>query len=413
MRQGFALSTAALALFLIHGAALTADDQQFDIAKVPGRLSGAAWVAPNTNTGDMLVVWLDEGFTLPLADKVMAALIQRDKNGGYKMGKARLLYKGGDLETPCVAYSPESDGYFVVWVEKNLQTFDHDIKGRSLKSNGVPNGGVVNLKTGNDYDDSNPVIVALPSAVGSPPGLRSFLLIWHGRERDWLNNPLVESGLFTTNLDAAGNQLGTAMLVLPAASWILEYGDLSYIMPEDVVQLPVDGALVGALEFALDNGYEVHGRAVFVSLDGGGGRAFLHTEGSDIDGGVRVISMSEKLRIGSYIDSDKCLNRRLMSNLKPKGKAYKVVNKDTYPSDLVKLASDKGAYQVLIVDGALWGRYIKTTGKALGPEQMVLNRQDLQAVRAEVVPGTNRVFAVLQYGGFYESNIMGYVFTAK
>ena len=103
----------------------------------------------------------------------------------------------------------------------------------------------------------------------------------------------------------------------------------------------------------------------------------------------------------------------MKSNLKPVGKAYKSSSKSISTNDLVKLGADKGAYQVHIVSEGLRGRYIKATGKLKGPEQALLDRYDLQVVRAEAIPGSNRIFAVVQYGGFLEANLMAYNFTAR
>ena len=45
---------------------------------------------------------------------MLAALFKPDAKGKFKKGKTRLLYKSETLETPCVAYSEESDSYFAV-----------------------------------------------------------------------------------------------------------------------------------------------------------------------------------------------------------------------------------------------------------------------------------------------------------
>ena len=189
-----------------------------------------------------------------------------------------------------------------------MQSGDRDILGRRLNSAGRVNGPVVAIRTGMDYDDSNPLIVALPSAVGAPAGPRSFLPIWHGREADWLNNIYVESGIFTCNLDAEGNRLSTPVLALVAASWAIKHGDLSRIYPEDVERLPVDGVIVSAHEFVLDDTTAVENQAIFMTLDGGGGRVFLRNEGFDGYPDTRVVSMSPTLNIGSFSAKGKPYN---------------------------------------------------------------------------------------------------------
>ena len=413
MRKVYILSTAMLLVCAAFAISAADETQQINFTKVAGKYSDAAWLAPNTKTGEILVVWLEEAVTEPWEDKVMAALFRPKNNGVFKKAKTRMLYQAEDLETPCVAYSSESNSYFAVWGEKDLQSGDHDILGRGLKANGRTKGSVIGISTGFGWNDSDPLIIDLPSAVGAPAGSRSFLAIWHGREADWLNNPQVQSGVFTCNLDATGQPLSQATLVLTAAGWLNEYGDLSRIKPEDVVRLPVDGVLVSAHEFVLDYGTAVENLAVFMTLDGGGGRVFYRNENYDGYPGTRVVSMSQNLSIGSHYVKGKPFNRRMKSNLKPNGKSYKFADATVTSADLVKLGADKGAYQVYATNEGLKGRYIKATGKLKGKEQALLDRSDLQAVRAEAIPGTNRIFAVIQYGSFFEANLMAYIFTAK
>ena len=63
MRKGLAFAAALSLLCPMLADAVDFDIQQIDFAKVVGRYSDAAWVATNTKTGDVMVVWLEETIT--------------------------------------------------------------------------------------------------------------------------------------------------------------------------------------------------------------------------------------------------------------------------------------------------------------------------------------------------------------
>ncbi|HUX08325.1 MAG TPA: hypothetical protein VMX35_13550, partial [Acidobacteriota bacterium] len=130
-------------------------DQSFSISKKLDLENRFPSVSMNTETGDILVVWVKKDDDDISNAKIYGALCVKNKAGKYKAKKARLISAPGDICEwhPKAAYNPDDDSYLVVWSSYP------NIRIRKVSKTGRAAAGINTFTAG---ADSRPVIAHIP-----------------------------------------------------------------------------------------------------------------------------------------------------------------------------------------------------------------------------------------------------------
>jgi hypothetical protein len=367
--------------------AFSGDEQSFSISKSIEYSNYPVRLAVNTNTGDVLVVWMN----IKAADskRLYAALCKLSKSGKFRVKKAGML--SGDkafIGNFDVAYNPLDNSYMVVADAHESSDFNSptNLYSQKLDGKGKPAAAHVQLTAaGKDY--VSPVIVFVPGTLASPTILANgnYLMAY---DRPAKTGESEQAGVYTTFLDAGGRMVGISpQLVSPEINW-LGYGFVLALRKKNV-----NGAFSGFL-LRLD----LFGRAIKqVEL---GDYVSMQVEFIQLTSKICFLSW-DNFGYASPLDDHlehgyegECYNQLYRPGLqKVRGPFDPLDDGVAYITELVKLNDDPGGYQLACDGESLLGRYINKKGK-LGPQTtMLFDHQGLlYMMDAVCLPGSNRIF---------------------
>ncbi|HUX07333.1 MAG TPA: hypothetical protein VMX35_08475 [Acidobacteriota bacterium] len=433
MRKYIIIPAITLFLFFVACTGLCADEQSFSISRNVEYDNYPVRVAVNTDTGDILVVWLN----IKTADnkRLYAALCKLSKSGKFKVRKARML-SGTEsfIWNFDIAYNPLDKSYMGVCdaYEDGYNT-PMNLWSLKLDSKGKPVGQPIQLTpTGTSF--LCPAITFVPGIPATPPSAKGNFLIAYDRPAKKLESD--QPGVYTRFLDHNGNLTASVpQFVSQEINWqgVESFGSL----PQELISLE-GGGFVLALRKKNDNG---NGSGFLLRL-GPFGQAIKQVElGDYISMQVEFIQLSNKICVLSWDDlgsfggpgyqlpwwnEGECYNQLYRPSLKKVRKFFYPLGDDkAYITELVKLNDDPGGYQLASDGQFLLGRYINQKGK-LGPKTTSLfdHQNMLYMMDAACLPGGNRVFVAwvekgdaLGVGGRagnadYHSEVKGLVFDA-